>query len=74
MGEIQVYASLLKWVRNPRTHFNAEEKKSVTDLLKELGIPEDDVAIVMINGKRAHLQSPVYNTDSVKLFPLIGGG
>lgn len=69
-----MYASLLKWVRTPRTHFKVEVEKSVADILNDLGIPEDDVFIVMINGKRGHLKSPVHSTDSIKLFPLIGGG
>jgi sulfur carrier protein ThiS len=74
MGEIQVYASLLKWVRTPRTYFEVKGAKSVADIMDDLGIPEDDVAIVMINGKRGHLQSIILSSDSIKLFPLIGGG
>jgi sulfur carrier protein ThiS len=46
----------------------------VRDLLKESGIPEREIAIVMVNGKRGQLDSALQHGDSVSLFPLIGGG
>ncbi len=46
----------------------------VRDALRENGIPEEEVAIIMINGKRGRPETGMSDGDTVSLFPLIGGG
>jgi molybdopterin synthase sulfur carrier subunit len=72
--EMRLYASLQKWKSPPVTEYEPAGIGTVRDLLKESGIPEGEVAIVMVNGKRGQLDSALQHGDSVSLFPLIGGG
>lgn len=72
--EIRLYASLRKWKPAPVTRWELSGVKTVGDLLTENAIPEDEVAIIMINGTRGRLDTPLAHGDSVSLFPLIGGG
>ncbi len=72
--EMRLYASLQKWKPSPVTEYELAGINSVRDLLKESGIPEGEVAIIMVNGKRGQLDSAIQHGDSVSLFPLIGGG
>lgn len=72
--EMRLYASLQKWNPSPVTEYETAGITTVRDLLKGSGIPEGEVAIVMVNGKRGQLDSALQHGDSVSLFPLIGGG
>ena len=47
---------------------------SVEQLLSEVGISEDLVFLILINGKKSDLNSVLKEGDSVALFPSIGGG
>ena len=44
------------------------------DFLRNAGIREEDVGIVVINGKRQQLDTGLQDGDVVSLFPLIDGG
>jgi molybdopterin synthase sulfur carrier subunit len=72
--EMRLYASLQKWKSPPVAEYELAGIDTVRDLLKESGIPEHEVAIVIVNGKRGQLDSVLQHGDSVSLFPLIGGG
>ena len=72
--EMRLYASLQKWKPSPVAEYELVGISTVRDLLKESGIPEGEIAIVMVNGKRGQLDSALQHGDSVSLFPLIGGG
>ena len=43
-------------------------------IIKELNIPEEDVAIIMINGRRSEADIQLNEGDIVSLFPPVGGG
>ena len=43
-------------------------------IIKELNIPEEDVAIIMINGRRSEIDTQLKENDTVSLFPPVGGG
>lgn len=44
------------------------------DIVESLNISIDDVAIIMINGRRAELDTIIEDGDTVALFPPVGGG
>lgn len=59
------------------------EKEQLMDLVKEMtprdviekiGIPFEDVAIIMINGRRKEPDTVLLENDTVALFPPVGGG
>jgi molybdopterin synthase sulfur carrier subunit len=72
--EMRLFASLQKWKPIPVIKYDLAGTRTVKELLLENGIPENDVAIIMINGKRGQLETTLRDGDAVSLFPLIGGG
>ena len=72
--EMRLYASLRKWRPTPAGSYELAGITTVSDLVRESGVPENEIAIIFINGKRAQLASTLRHGDTVSLFPLIGGG
>jgi sulfur carrier protein ThiS len=72
--EINLYASLRKWRSEPNFFHEVTEAGTVKDALLDLGIPEEDVAIIMINRRRGQPDDKLSEGDRLDLFPLIGGG
>jgi sulfur carrier protein ThiS len=72
--EVRLYASLRKWRPAPSGSYELAGSMTVSDLVRRNGIPESEIAIVFINGKRGQLASTLATGDTVSLFPLIGGG
>jgi len=46
----------------------------VDQLIKDLGIPEDTVKLIFINGKKAMPDQELVQGDRLGLFPPVGGG
>jgi molybdopterin converting factor small subunit len=46
----------------------------VADVLTALGIPEEEVKIIFINGVKKELHAPLADGDRLGLFPAVGGG
>jgi len=46
----------------------------VMDLVTQFGIPEADVKLIFINGKRELLSYVLKDNDRVGIFPPVGGG
>jgi sulfur carrier protein ThiS len=44
------------------------------DLAGRLGIPPEAVKIVLVNGRRAEMTSPLEENSRVALFPALSGG
>lgn len=72
--EVRLFASLQKWKPAAGDAHENPEGMTVRDLVRGRGIPESEIAIIMINGRRDELSSTVARGDTVSLFPLIGGG
>ena len=48
--------------------------KKVSDALEILRIPEEEVAICLINGRHSSVEAEVQNGDILAVFPPVGGG
>ncbi len=72
--ELRLHASLLKWKSAPVVTHELHGECTVSRCLAENGIPERDVAIIIVNGKRGKLDTLLQAGDRLSLFPLIGGG
>ena len=72
--EAKLYASLRRLKDEPTFRRSLREPCLVLDFLRKEGIPDKDVAIIMLNGDRAKLDSPLSDGDVLSLFPSIGGG
>ncbi len=51
----------------------AEPTRLLT-LLRQLGVPPEEIAIVVVNDAPVTLDARVCDTDRVELFPPVGGG
>jgi len=71
---LKCYATLAKRQPADAGHLAVEPGETVRSLMARLGIPEDQVAIVMLNGKSADPSAPLSDGDRLGLFPAVGGG
>lgn len=51
-----------------------EPGRTVTEVITDLGLDPDLVAIVMVNGRQEFKSYRLQDGDSVKLVPMVGGG
>jgi molybdopterin converting factor small subunit len=51
-----------------------EEPTTTRDIISHFNIPEEDVAILLINGRDGDLDRPLNNEDVLSIFPPVGGG
>jgi len=73
MIEVRLFATLREG-RGKILFFEKEDFSIASDILKKLQIPEEEVAIYLINGFHASLDAPVEDGDVLALFPPVGGG
>lgn len=74
---MQVTVTLYASFRTNRFTTNTSEYQPVTTIRKvvrDLGIPENELGIVLVNSRRAELHHNLFHGDSLALFPVISGG
>ena len=73
---VRLYAALVRTPDPGPAELEIEPRPGLTvgDVVAEAGIRAEDVAIVMINGQNAKLDSPLSDSDRVGLFPVVSGG
>ena len=55
-------------------YMDAEKIKKASDALDILEIPQEEVAICLINGRHSSIDTEVQNGDILAVFPPVGGG
>jgi molybdopterin converting factor small subunit len=70
---VKLFATLREYGDNQKV-MDFPEGTSVLDVVKQLELPKDDVAIIMINGRHAKLETELKEEDVLALFPPVGGG
>jgi sulfur-carrier protein len=50
------------------------EGATIGDVVDGLGIPRDEVGILMVSGRHAQLADRLSAGDTLSIFPLVGGG
>ncbi|MCL1803866.1 MAG: MoaD/ThiS family protein [Eubacteriaceae bacterium] len=73
MIEVRLFASF-RAGREKIILLDASIYKTASDILFSLDIPEDEVAILLINGRHSKAYDTVKDGDIVALFPPVGGG
>lgn len=76
--EVRVYASLQKYypdleIGKPLV-IALDDKAKLGNLLGELKIPRDEIAVVMVNGRQEKESYLLQDGDRVGIFSPIGGG
>jgi sulfur carrier protein ThiS len=84
--EVRLYATFARYAPGGRSAgeprhagdpFDVDlgDSRSLHDLIRVLGIPENEVHLVIVNGRIVHDGSqPLQEDDRVALFPPVGGG
>lgn len=73
MIEVRFFATLREG-RGKIAQLSAEEVSCGGDILQRFAIPQEEVAIMLINGFHSKPEDSVKDGDVVALFPPVGGG
>jgi sulfur-carrier protein len=71
--EVRLFATLREG-RLARQTVSVTPGARLADLLAQLLLPADVIAIRLVNGREAQLDHPLHPADVVSLFPAVGGG
>ena len=60
----------------PETGLQVEmpQGSTVAQLARHLGLPLQDIKIVMVNGRQHKVNDPMRDGDRIAYFPAVGGG
>lgn len=70
---VKLFATL-RDIAGKEVELEMNEDTTPKDILEHLGIPVEEAAIIMINGKGAKADSSLKDSDVIAFFPLVGGG
>jgi molybdopterin converting factor small subunit len=74
---VNITVKLFATFRNGRFKIDHQEWPEGTDcrrIVASLGLTEEEIGIVLINGRHVSLEQLLAQGDSLSLFPLVGGG
>ncbi len=76
--EIRTFATLAVYNKHPDIDKNATilipSGSSVKNLINLLGIPEENIRLIFVNGRHSNSNQVLSEGDRVGLFPPVGGG
>ncbi len=74
----RVYATLRRYLPEETAHNPMElelpDGTTVGELLNHLGLPQDAVKVVFVNGRHAEFEQVLADGDRVGIFPPVAGG
>ncbi len=74
---MHIKVKLFATFRNGRFKEAGQERQEGTNCRKiilELGLTEEEIGIILVNGRHASLDHLLQDGDTLSLFPLVGGG
>ena len=75
MNNVQLtLVGLLKKCGPAQSPLSVESGRTVMEVITDLGLDPDLVAIVMVNGRQEFKSYRLQEGDNVKLVPMVGGG
>ncbi len=76
--KVKVFATLGRYItgRKPGDPFDVElpDGTTLAELLKQIGVPQDEVKITFVNARARPLDWCLQTEDEVGVFPPIAGG
>lgn len=70
---VRLFATLRE-NRGKELFLQFEGKVTPKEIIEKLNIPEEDVAILLINGRDGSLDTYLEDNDVISIFPPVGGG
>ena len=71
---LKLFATLSRFTPDSGDRYPIATGTTLKQLLEKLGIPEDDVRLIFINGIKGNLTSTLTDGDRLGIFPPVGGG
>ncbi|OAA82943.1 MoaD/ThiS family protein [Clostridium ljungdahlii] len=71
--EVRLFAYFRK-DRDKKLFLEFEEPVTPADIFKKINIKEEEVAILLINGRDGKANTELNDNDVLSLFPPVGGG
>lgn len=74
---MQVTVKLFAMFRNGRFKVAEQELPEGTScrsVVRELGLSDEEIGIILVNGRHGDLERVLSPGDTLSLFPLVGGG
>jgi len=71
---VKLFATVRKFSQKDNLEINIEEGSRVKDLLSQIGIPQDEPLLVIVNEYTQGKETPLQEGDTLCLFPIIAGG
>ena len=74
---MQITVKLFATFRNDRFKAALQEHPEGTDcrtIVLSLGLTEDEIGVLLLNGRHATLDHLLNEGDTLSIFPLVGGG
>jgi molybdopterin converting factor small subunit len=72
--DLKLFATLSRYSPEGGNGYPLEIPATVDHLICDLGIPDAEVKLVFINGRKAKRSAPLSDGDRVGIFPPVGGG
>lgn len=76
--EVRVFSGLEKFLPHKRfgepLTVDIIEGETIRDLLQKLGIPEDQVYTILVDGRHQSLDYTLRQDERISFFPPVGGG
>ena len=72
--QLKLYATLQRFHQGNQDAFQVQEGATVRQIVQFLAIPEKEVKLIFVNGRKQPLDTPLNPGDRVGLFPPVGGG
>jgi sulfur carrier protein ThiS len=76
--EVNLYATLSQYIpdgnKGPTHMVDVEEGTTVSDLLRQLGVPTQSAKLIFLDGIHADLEAVLKEGSRIGVFPPVGGG
>ena len=71
---LKLFASLSNYTPASADKYPVEPGTTIRALMAQLGVPEDEVKLIFINGVKGDLTASLAGGERVGIFPPVGGG
>jgi molybdopterin synthase sulfur carrier subunit len=71
---IKLFATLRTYTPEQSDSFPVRPGTMIRDLIEQLGVPEEEVKLIFVDGIKGELTSPLKGGERVGIFPPVGGG
>jgi len=71
---LKLFATLSNYTPASADKYPVESGTTVRVLMEQLGVPEDEVKLIFVNGVKSDLKSSLTGGERVGIFPPVGGG